>query len=108
MWRGPHRADAAGMTNPIHQQTTAAYYAQAVLSFGVSLTAMVLGVAYLPVGPWVRAFLGLGVLYVVTSAFTLAKCVRDRQEIGQVTSRVDQARLDKLLAEHDPFKVEGM
>jgi hypothetical protein len=56
----------------------------------------------------VRAFLGLGVLYVVTSAFTLAKCVRDRQEAGQVTSRVDQARLDKLLAEHDPFRTEGV
>lgn len=101
-------ADAAAMTNPIHQQATAAYYAQAVISFGVALTALVVGVAYLPVGPWVRGFLGLGVLYLVTSAFTLAKCVRDRQEVGQVVSRVDQARLDKLLAEHDPFRTEGM
>lgn len=101
-------ADAAVMTNPIHQQTTAAYYAQAVISFGAALTATAVGVAYLPVGPWVRAFLGLGVLYLVTSAFTLAKCVRDRQEVGQVVSRVDQARLDKLLAEHDPFRAEGL
>jgi len=50
----------------------------------------------------------VGLLYVVTSAFTLAKVVRDRQEVGQMVSRVDQARLDKLLAEHDPFKVEGL
>jgi hypothetical protein len=41
----------------------------------------------------------------VTSAFTLAKCIRDHQESTEVVSRVDQARLDKLLAEHDPFKV---
>jgi hypothetical protein len=47
------------------------------------------------------------VLYVVTSAFTLAKCVRDRQESASVISRVDQARLDKLLAEHDPFTVDA-
>jgi len=39
---------------------------------------------------------------------TLAKVVRDRQEVGQMVSRVDQARLDKLLAEHDPFKVDGL
>lgn len=39
----------------------------------------------------------------MTSAFTLAKCVRDQQEAAAVTSRVDQARLDKMLAEHDPF-----
>ena len=34
----------------------------------------------LPVDVWVRGFLGIGSLYVVTSTFTLAKCVRDRQE----------------------------
>ncbi|MGE5290113.1 MAG: hypothetical protein ACM3ML_23595 [Micromonosporaceae bacterium] len=43
----------------------------------------------------------------MTSSFTLAKCVRDRQEATSVTSRVDQARLDKLLAEHDLYQVEG-
>ncbi len=68
---------------------------------------MVAGIVHPPVGPWVRAFLAVGLLYVVTSAFTLAKVIRDRQEAGQMTSRVDQARLDKLLAEHDPFKVDG-
>ncbi|MCM2422602.1 hypothetical protein G3I60_41400 [Streptomyces sp. SID13666] len=96
------------MTNPIQQQTTAAYFAQAAISFGIALGSMGLGVAYLPVGAWVRAFLGVGLMYLVTSAFTLAKCVRDRQEVGQVVSRVDQARLDKLLAEHDPFRVDGV
>ncbi|WP_037908252.1 YiaA/YiaB family inner membrane protein [Actinacidiphila yeochonensis] len=90
------------------QQTTAAYAAQAVISFAVALGAMVVGVAYLPVGAWERAFLAMGLLYVVTATFTLAKVVRDRQQEGQVVSRVDQARLDKLLAEHDPFRVENM
>ncbi|WP_246090904.1 hypothetical protein [Nonomuraea deserti] len=46
-------------------------------------------------------------LYVVTSTLTLAKVVRDRQELAEVTNRVDQARLDKLLAEHDPFRVDS-
>jgi hypothetical protein len=90
------------------QQTTAAYTAQAAISFALALGAMVVGVAYLPVGAWERGFLAIGLLYVVTSTFTLAKVVRDRQQEGQVVSRVDQARLDKLLAEHDPFKVESM
>ncbi|MGW2853822.1 YiaA/YiaB family inner membrane protein, partial [Streptomyces sp. NPDC001215] len=30
----------------------------------------------------VRAFLGIAVLYLVTSAFTLAKVIRDRQDAG--------------------------
>lgn len=92
------------MTRPVKTTTTTAFYAQAVISFGLSLAALALGIAYLPVTSWVRSFLAIGLLYVVTSAFTLAKCVRDRQEEAAVVSRVDQARLDKLLAEHDPFK----
>jgi hypothetical protein len=91
-----------------HSPTTTAFYAQAVVSFAVSLGAVGLGVAYLPVTGWVRAFLALGLLFTVTSAFTLAKCIRDRQEETYVVSRVDQARLEKLLAEHDPYRVESI
>jgi hypothetical protein len=95
------------MSKRIQPQQTAAFYAQAVVSFAISITAMVLALAYLPAEPWVRAFLALGLLYVVTSTVVLCKVVRDRQEITDVTSRVDQARLDKLLTEHDPFKVDA-
>ncbi len=91
------------MTNPPAPRSTAAFQLQAVLSFGVSTVSVLLGIAYLPVGPWVRAFLALGLLYVVTSAFTLAKTLRDQQEASAVWSRVDEARLQKLLAGHDPF-----
>ncbi len=83
---------------------TNAFYLQAGLSFGIALLTMIFAVIYLPVEPWIRAFLGLGTLYLTTSAFTLAKCVRDAQETQSVVSRLDQARVDKLLAEHDPFR----
>ncbi|MGX1881914.1 YiaA/YiaB family inner membrane protein [Streptomyces sp. NPDC055287] len=89
---------------PVKQQSTTAYYGQAVAAFMVALGAVGLGILYMDADPWVRAFLGIGVLYLVTSAFTLAKVIRDRQEAGQIVSRVDQARLEKLLAEHDPFQ----
>ncbi|MFG1907723.1 YiaA/YiaB family inner membrane protein [Kribbella sp. NPDC048928] len=95
------------MTKRIQPQQTSAFYAQAVVSFGLSITAMALALVYLPAQPWVRAFLSIGLLYVVTSTVVLCKVVRDRQEITEVSSRVDQARLDKLLTEHDPFRVEG-
>ena len=88
----------------VKQQNTAAFYGQAVLSFAAALTAVGLGIIYLEVDAWVRAFLAIAVLYLTTSAFTLAKVIRDRQEAGQIVSRVDQARLEKRLAEHDPFQ----
>ncbi|MFP3990258.1 YiaA/YiaB family inner membrane protein [Streptomyces sp. E11-3] len=89
---------------PIKQQDTNAYYGMAVASFMISLGAVTAAVLYMDVDVWVRAFLGIALLYLVTSSFTLAKVIRDRQEVGQIVSRVDQARLDKILAEHDPFK----
>ncbi|MEU9862390.1 YiaA/YiaB family inner membrane protein [Streptomyces sp. NPDC047971] len=90
--------------SPVKQQNTAAYYLQAVVSFGLALAAVAIGIYQLDADAWVRAFLAIAVLYLTTSSFTLAKVVRDRQEAGQIVSRVDQARLEKLLAEHDPFQ----
>ncbi|WP_436493065.1 YiaA/YiaB family inner membrane protein [Actinokineospora sp. HUAS TT18] len=84
--------------------TTAAFYAQAAISFAIALVALTIGIAVLPVDPWVRAFLAIGALYTVTSAFTLAKVIRDRQELTAVASRIDRARVEKLLVEHDPFR----
>ncbi|MET7285682.1 YiaA/YiaB family inner membrane protein [Streptomyces sp. NPDC005573] len=89
---------------PVKQQNTAAFYGQAVASFAIAMVATTVGILRLHADAWVRSFLGIAVLYLVTSAFTLAKVIRDRQEAGQIVSRVDQARLEKLLAEHDPFE----
>jgi hypothetical protein len=95
----------SGMSDTsVKQHSTAAYYAQAAVSFGLALVAVAVGVYRLDASGWVRAFLAVSVLYLTTSAFTLAKVVRDRQEEGRIVSRVDQARLEKLLAEHDPFQ----
>jgi hypothetical protein len=104
----PAAGDTGPMSTAVPARTTTAFYVQAALSFGISLVALVVGIAYLPVGAWVRAFLALGLLYVVTSTFTLAKCVRDQQEASSVISRVDQVRLEKLLADYDPFKTSGV
>lgn len=91
------------MNVPAVSKTTTAFFAQAGLSFGIALLAVILGICYLPVDPWMRAFLAVGTLFLVTSSFTLAKCVRDAQESSMIASRLDQARVEKILADHDPF-----
>jgi hypothetical protein len=91
-------------TKPPAPKTTSAFIVQAALSFGISVIAVTYAIAHLPGDAWIRGFLLLGQLYVVTSTFTLAKCVRDYQEASAVVSRVDQVRLERLLAEYDPFK----
>ena len=92
------------MSTPNTSKTTSAFYLQAGLSFGIALLTMIFAVIYLPVDPWIRAFLALGTLFLTTSTFTLSKCVRDAQETQAVYARLDQARVDKILSEHDPFR----
>jgi hypothetical protein len=94
--------------NEIKPRHTSAFHAQAVISFGVSVAAVGIAIAYLPASAWVRAFLALGMLYLVTSSFTLAKCVRDRQEVNSVLGRVDEAKLERFLAQHDPFRTPAV
>ncbi|MFE2547737.1 YiaA/YiaB family inner membrane protein [Streptomyces sp. NPDC059355] len=89
---------------PVKQRNSAAYYGQALASFAVATCAVAVGIYHLQVGGWVRAFLGIAVLYLTTSAFTLAKVIRDRQELTQIVTRVDQARMEKIMADYDPFQ----
>ena len=88
----------------INQKPTSAFYAQAAVSFTVSVTGVLAGIVYLPVTNWMRAFLAVGLLYAVTSTFTLAKCVRDQHEANTVVHRIDEARLERFLSDHDPFR----
>ena len=99
----PGRRGQAGHMN-LPSTTTTAFYAQAGISFVVAVGAVGLRICYLPVDPWMRSFLALGSLFLVTSTFTLATCVRDAQESIGLSTRLDQARMDRILAEHDPFK----
>ncbi len=92
------------MTTTSQQKPSAAFFIQSVISFAVALIALVIGVINLQVDVWVRGFLSVGVLYLVTSTFTMAKVIRDQQEASSALSRIDQVRLEKMLAEHDPYR----
>lgn len=81
MWCAPHPPTLVPMSDTAgKQQNTAAFYGQAVASFVVAMAATAIGIFKLEADVWVRAFLAIAVLYLVTSAFTLAKVIRDRQE----------------------------
>ena len=87
-------------TAPVPLGNTPAFFAQAALSFGVACVAVGIGITYLPVDRWTRGFLAIGCLFLVSSAFTLAKCVRDHQEASaQVLTGADHQRLARLLHE---------
>ena len=84
-------------------KNTAAFFLQAAIGFGISLLGVLGGILFLPLDLWQRLFLAMTVLFLVTSSFTLAKVVRDQEEAATIRVRLDEARMEKLLAEHNPF-----
>ena len=107
--RGTSAADQHGgmTTTPAPTKNTPAFFAQAGLSFGIALVALVFAIIYLPVDPWIRAFLAMTSLFLVSSSFTLAKVVRDAQDDKYLVNKVDEARMEKLLAEQDRFALSS-
>lgn len=93
-------------TTPAAKPTTA-FFVQSAIAFGVSSGALLIGAFYLPMDAWQRGFMIVGTLFLITSCFNLAKVVRDQQEANSIRVRVDEARLDKLMAEHDPLRSVG-
>ena len=96
------------MTNTPSSKNTPGFYLQSILSFGLAFAVVVVGEVVLPVPPWTRAFLAIGTIFLVSATFTLAKCVRDEKETESVVSRIDRARIERMLAEYDPYSTPSM
>ncbi|MEW5848852.1 MAG: YiaA/YiaB family inner membrane protein [Myxococcota bacterium] len=93
------------MSNPPRTQPhSGAWVAQVWISFAVSVGATALGILYLPVDIWMKAFVGMGLLFSVGSTLNVAKTTRDQFEAEKLHAKVDEARLERLLVEHDPMK----
>lgn len=81
-----------------------AWLAQVWISFLAAAGATCAGVYFAPVDPWVKGFLAMGLLFTIGSSISLAKTLRDVHESQSFTKRIDEARVSRLIAEHDPLK----
>lgn len=77
-----------------------AWIFQAWACFVISAFALGVGILNLPVDRWTRSYMGIGALFAIASTLNLAKTTRDLHEARKFTTRVDEARLEKLLSEH--------
>ena len=92
----------AAMTNTLHTATTSntsAWLTFTYIQFGVAAAMTALGVWAMPVDLMVKGYLIMSSVFLVGSAFTLAKTVRDEHEARRFASRIDDARTEKLLKE---------
>jgi hypothetical protein len=88
----------------VAQDHSSAWVIQTWLSFFISISATTIGILYLPVDGWIKGFMGMGLAFSVGSTISLAKTQRDLHEANKLTSRIEEARVEKILSEHDTFK----
>lgn len=78
-----------------------AWVFQTWISFFLSITATSLGIIYLPVNLWVKSFMGMGLAFTVHSTVSLTKTQRDLHESKKVVSKIEAAKVEKILSEHN-------
>ncbi len=80
---------------------TPAWIFQVWASFFLSTGATAVGIAYLPVDAWLRAFLGMGLLFSVGSALSLAKTLRDNHEAKRLLNRLSEAKAERIIRDYE-------
>ena len=83
---------------------SSAWVAQTWISFVAAVGVTAIGIGFLPGDVWIKAFMGMGLLFSVGSTFSLAKTMRDQHEAESLRKRIDEARVNRIFAEHDPLK----
>ena len=86
------------------QEHSPTWIAQTWVSFIISICATSIGIFYLPVDYWTKGFMGMGLLFSVGSTVSLTKTQRDIHESNKLTYKIEEARVEKILSEHDSFK----
>jgi hypothetical protein len=83
----------------IRLEDTAAWRFQVIAAFAIALGLTTGGVLWLPLDLWTRGYLLIGLYFTVSSAFTLAKTLRDAHESSRIVAKITEAKTEKMLRE---------
>ena len=86
------------MNHQPHQQHSGAWATFTYVSFAASVAMVALGVLFLPVDLATRGYMAIGMMMLVQSSFTVAKTARDQHEGTRLHKRLEEARVEELLA----------
>lgn len=70
-------------------------------AFALSLLVMTLGIVFSPVNLWIKAFMGMGSLMLVTTSIMLSKAVRDDFEARKIVNRIQEAKTERMLKDYE-------
>ncbi|SDK81493.1 hypothetical protein SAMN05421823_103628 [Catalinimonas alkaloidigena] len=89
------------MDNHLLNKNTAAYRFMTWASFVLALGLTLGGVWLMESPSWMKFYLVMGVFFLISSAFTLAKTLRDDFENERLVNRLSGAKTEKILKEYE-------
>lgn len=87
-----------------NQLNSRAWISFCYISFAVAVGFTGIGIWAMAISLEMKAFMLMGLLFSIGSAFTLAKTLRDEHEATQFHAKLDDARTERLLREVDTVK----
>lgn len=84
----------------INQNHSSAWIIQTWLSFVISISATAIGIIYLPVDAWIKGYMGMGLIFTIGSTVSLTKTQRDLHESSRIIAKLEEAKVERILAEH--------
>jgi hypothetical protein len=88
------------------QKDSTAWVIQTWAAFLISISITTFSVLNLPLDNYIKGFMGIGLAFSMGSSLTLAKTTRDFHESKKLTSRIDEAKVQKLLSQDDPLMLK--
>lgn len=88
------------MSTKYQNSNTQAFSTLAWISFGVSFVGMVVGLIYLEMDIYQKAFIGMTYLFSISSCFVLAKVVRDKQEGEDYVKKIENAKNEQMISKY--------
>lgn len=89
------------MQNLVENSTTSAFYFLSWASFAIASVGTLIGIYYLPVDVWIKGYMAIAYLFTLTTAFVLAKTLRDKHENEKFVNRVKEAKTERILADYE-------
>jgi hypothetical protein len=86
------------------QKDSNAWIFQSWAAFFISIGITTTGIVNLPVDAWVKGFMGMGLAFSVGSTFSLAKTQRDLHESNRMVSKIEEAKVEQILAQHGQIR----
>ena len=80
-------------------QHSGSWIAFTYASFSAALGMVALGILFAPIDIWIKAYFAMAAAFLVQSAITMTKTLRDVHENAKFVNRIEDANAERLLME---------